>query len=84
MTKLFVITYIDCFGIKIQSYQSLSTSKMASAPESKRKCRQYKDEYLQYGFTHQPNNSQIPLCLLWAFFCPDSGSMGIKVWEALD
>ena len=37
---------------------------MATAPEFQRKCNQYKDEYLQYGFIHQPNNPQIPLCLI--------------------
>ena len=37
---------------------------MATAPELKRMCRQYKGEYLQYGFIHQPNNPQITLCLI--------------------
>ena len=37
---------------------------MSTTPESKKKCRQYKEEYLLYGFTHKPNNPQIPVCLI--------------------
>ena len=32
--------------------------------QSKKKCRQYSKEYLQFGFIHVPNKPQIPLCLI--------------------
>ena len=31
---------------------------------SKRKCRQYSEKYLQFGFIPSPSNVQLPMCLL--------------------
>ena len=31
---------------------------------SKRKCRQYSEEYLQFGFIPSPSNVQLPMCLV--------------------
>ena len=31
---------------------------------SKRKCRQYPEEYLQFGFIPFPSNVQVPMCLV--------------------
>lgn len=32
--------------------------------ESKKKCRQYKIEYLKYGFIQSPTNITLPMCLI--------------------
>ena len=31
---------------------------------SKRKCRQYSEDYLQFGFIPSPSNVQLPMCLV--------------------
>ena len=37
---------------------------MATAQQSKKKCRQYSVEYLKYGFIPAPHNQQLPMCLV--------------------
>ena len=39
-------------------------SRRKSKMNSKRKCRQYSEEYLQFGFISSPSNVQLPMCLL--------------------
>ena len=37
---------------------------MATPGASKKKCRQYSEEYLKYGFIQSPTNPQQPMCLV--------------------
>ena len=46
--------------IKYLSFMPRRKSKI----NSKRKCRQYSEEYLQFGFIPSLSNVQLPMCLL--------------------
>ena len=37
---------------------------MASSQTPKKKCRQYNEDYLNFGFVPSPTNQQLPMCLL--------------------
>jgi hypothetical protein len=36
--------------------------------ESKKKCRKYNIEYLEYGFIQSPTNITLPMCLMCQVF----------------
>ena len=43
---------------------SAPTSKLADMAEAKKKCRQYKVDYLKFGFVPLPTDHRLPKCLL--------------------